>query len=143
MARKNRNIQQITQRWVQNGTASAQKYKDSVMSLVDDPLQKAADASASYLAGIQAAEASGKRAAGLRAFGFDNWKKVTANKGSIRLGQGMSESQERYQRQMTQLLPFIDNLVDTLPPRGDLNTNIARAEKFMRGMASYSNRGQG
>lgn len=142
MARKNRNVQQITQRWVQNGTASSQKYKDSIMSLVDDPLQKAADAGALYLQKIQEAEAMGKRAAGLRAFGFDNWKKVTASKGSVRLGQGMSESQDRYMRQMTQLLPFIDNLVDTLPPRGDLNANIARADKFMRGMAGYSQRGQ-
>ena len=142
MARKNRNVQQITQRWVQNGTASSQKYKDSIMSLVDDPLQKAADAGALYLQKIQEAEAMGKRAAGLRAFGFDNWKKVTASKGSVRLGQGMSESQDRYMRQMTQLLPFIDNLVDTLPPRGDLNANIARADKFMRGMAAYSQRGQ-
>lgn len=142
MARKNRNVQQITQRWVQNGTASSQKYKDSVMSLVDNPLEKAADASALYLQNIQAAEASGKRARGLRDFGFDNWKKVTANKGSVRLGQGMSESQDRYMKQMTQLLPFIDNLVDTLPPRGDLNANIARADKFMRGMAGYGQRNQ-
>lgn len=112
------------------------------MSLVDDPLQKAADAGALYLQKIQEAEAMGKRASGLRAFGFDNWKKVTASKGSVRLGQGMSESQDRYMRQMTQLLPFIDNLVDTLPPRGDLNANIARADKFMRGMAAYSQRGQ-
>jgi len=140
MARKNRNVQSIVSRWVQNGTASSGKYKDSVMSLVDNPLDKAADAGALYLQKIQESEALGKRARGLRAFGFDNWKKVTASKGSVRLGQGMSESQDRFSKAMTTLLPFIDNLVDTLPPRGDLNMNIARADKFMRGMASY---GQG
>lgn len=140
MARKQRNVQTIVQRWVQNGTASSQKYKDSITSLVDNPLDKAADAGALYLQKIQEAEAQGKRARGLRDYGFDRWKTVTANKGSIRLGQGMQESQDRMTKAMTTLLPFIDSLVETLPPRGDLNANIARADKFMRGMSQYSKR---
>lgn len=141
MARKNRNVQTIVQRWVQNGTASSQKYKDSITSLVDNPLEKAADAGALYLQKIQEAEAMGKRARGLRDFGFDRWKQVTSSKGSVRLGQGMAESQDRMTKAMNTLLPYIDTLTESLPPRGDLNANIARADKFMRGMAQYNKRG--
>lgn len=140
MARKNRNIASIVQRWQTNGAASATKYKDSIMSLIDNPLDKAADAGDRYIAGIQRAEAEGKRARGLRDYGFDNWKKVTANKGSIRLGQGMAESADRMAKAMSQLLPFIDNLTESLPPRGDLNANLARADKFARGMAAFAAR---
>lgn len=140
MARKNRNLQTIVQRWVQNGTASQSKYKDSINSLTDNPLDKAADASSSYLAGVARAEQMGTRAMGLRAYGFDNWKRKTSEVGSIRLGQGMQASQDRYSKSMATLLPFIDNLVESLPPRGDLNQNVARADRFMRGMADYKQR---
>ena len=140
MAAKNRNINQIVARWVQNGTAGATKYKDNINALVENPLQKAAASGAKYLANIQASEAAGKRAAGLEAYGFDNWKRVTTSKGALRLGQGMSESQDRYMAAMNRLLPFIDQTVANLPARGDLNMNIARAEQFMRKMATYSTR---
>jgi hypothetical protein len=143
MAAKNRDVNKITQRWVANGSSSSGKYIDSIQSLTENPLDKAADNSAGYMAGIQRSEAAGTRARGLRAYGFDNWKRKTVEVGSVRLGQGMAASQDRYKRAMTDLLPFIDNLVSTLPPRGDLNQNIARADKMMRGMAGYRTRGFG
>jgi len=137
---KNRDINKIADRYVANGTASQSKYSDSINSLTDNPLQKAADAGASYLAGVQRAEAAGTRAKNLVAYGFDAWKRKTADVGSIRLGQGMAAAKDRFKKAMNDLLPFIDNLVATLPPRGDLNQNIMRADKMMRGMAGYKNK---
>ena len=134
---KTRDLNKIADRYVSNGTASQQKYTDSIMSIQDSPLQKAAEAGAAYMSGIQRSEANGTRARNLVAYGFDAWKRKTANVGAIRLGQGMAEAKDRFKAAMSNLLPFIDNLVATLPPRGDLNQNIARADKMMRGMATY------
>lgn len=135
MAAKNRNIASIVQRWQSNGAASSQKYKDSIMSLTSNPLEAAAQASAAYLQNIQTAEAQGKRAAALRAYGFSNWQNKTANIGSVRLGQGMAASADRMTAAMTKLLPIVDNIVAQLPPRGTLDQNLARADKFARMMA--------
>jgi hypothetical protein len=129
------------QRWQQNGAASASKYKDSIMSLTSNPLEAAAQAGALYLQKIQESEAMGKRAKGLRDYGFSNWQNVTASKGSVRLGQGMAASADRMTAAMTKWLPIIDNLTSQLGPRGDLNQNLARADKFARGMAAAAMQG--
>lgn len=130
-------VQKIAARWANNTGASVQKYKDSINAIQDDPLAKAAAAGPAYLAGVQAAENAGKRAAGLQAYGFANWKAITADTGAMRLGQGATANQARYARAMAPVLAFINGVVSNLPARGGLEANIARATAFMRGMSQY------
>jgi hypothetical protein len=42
----------------------------------------------------------------------------------------------------TRLFPAIQSAVSALPPRGDIEANIARSAAFARAMNKYANQGQ-
>jgi hypothetical protein len=55
-----------------------------------------------------------------------------------RISTGAQAAQSKFATFMTKLLPYEAQLVASLPPRGDLNQNIARATAFMTGMSKFS-----
>lgn len=102
---------------------------------------KAADSGPAYLAGVQRSEAQGTRARKLREYSTPRWKQRTATIGSQNLGSGMANAKDKYKVAMATWLPITMAIRDTLPPRGDLNMNIARADQMMRKMAAAKSSG--
>ena len=128
-------LNKVTDRWAGNGAGAASKYADSVNACNIDVMGKCADSEQQYLAGIQRASASGIRARKLREYGTARWKQRTATIGSQNLGSGMANAKDKYKAAMGVWLPITMAIADSLPPRGDLNMNIARADMQMRKMA--------
>lgn len=135
MPRRLKNAEQTAKNWVGGMQTAGQAYKDGVDAVMENPLAKAADASDRYLAGVQAG--NDKRVAKLRAISLEQWKQSARDKGAARLGSGASASQSRYQRAMATLLPYQQQVLDSLPPRGTFDQNLARFDAYARGMKAF------
>ncbi len=121
--------------WVGGMQTASQAYKDGIQNVEGNPLEKAAAASDAYIRGCT--DGNAKRAAKLRDYGLENWKKAAMDKGAARLGSGATASQARYQQTMGRLLPHIQSVRDALPPRGTFDQNLARMDAFARGMRRF------
>lgn len=86
-----------------------------------------------YVAGVQASQQ--KWARNVQATSLGDWQDAMINKGVARVGTGAAAAQSKMQNVMTQLLPAIDQVKATLPPRGTTDQNIQRAVAFMQGMS--------
>lgn len=129
--------QQVADKWSANLAASGQAIKDGINGVTTAPTQLAAAAESRYISGIQAAVASGKWQAGLNRVTLQDWKDAMLQKGLARIGPGATAAKGKFATFMGQLLPFQQQLVSTLPPRGDINANIARMTAFAQGMHSF------
>lgn len=86
-----------------------------------------------YVAGVQANSA--KWARNVAATSLQDWQSAMLDKGVARVGTGATAAQAKMANVMAQLLPAIDQVKSTLPPRGTLEQNVARSAAFQMGMA--------
>lgn len=77
-------------RWLESmqSGATAQKYKDGINAVTENPMQKAADAEALWLERIAESARTGKRRASLAGKGMDLWRGPAISKGAARLADG-------------------------------------------------------
>jgi hypothetical protein len=127
------------QRWAQNFGASGQRWADGVNAVTVSPGALAARAADRWLANTQAALPKFK--ANSAAMTAESWKQVTVAKGQGRLSSGAQAAQPKVEQVFGRLFPFIASAVNSLPPRGDLEANIARSAAFARKMATFSKTG--
>lgn len=132
---------QVTDKWLASMSRASDNYKAGVQSVSESPTQKAAAAADRYVAGVARAVETGKFQNSLQRITLPQWQQAAIVKGAPRLGPGASASKEKMQSAMTKLLPYIAQGVSQLPPRGDLNQNIARATQMMMHMANYNSIG--
>lgn len=135
MARRVRNADTAAKNWASGMQAAGQAYRDGIDAVQENPLDKAADATEAYLAGVQAGNA--KRVMKLRAYGMEKWKQAAKDKGAPRLGTGATASQGRYQQVMVRVLQHQQQVLDTLPKRGTFEQNLQRMDAYARGMRSF------
>lgn len=129
--------QQVADKWANNLGAANQAITDGVNGVTTAPTQLAAAAQQRYIAGVQQAVTSGKYVNGLNRVTLQDWKDAMLRKGLARVGPGAAASKGKFANFMTQLLPFQQQLIGSLPPRGDLNANIARMTAFAQGMSQF------
>lgn len=122
-------------RWAQNLGASQTKYTAGVQAVTTSPGQLAAAAADRYIAGVQASLP--KFQANSAAVTLQAWQQAAVNKGAPRLATGAQQAQQKMGTVFTTLFPFIEQVRTSLPPRGDLEQNIARSAAFQRGMARF------
>lgn len=133
---------QIADRWAQNLGAAGTKITAGVNAVTESPTAKAARAVDRQVAGVQAAAASGKTAAALNAVTLPQWQQAFITKGVPRIATGATAAKPAFTNFMTQLLPAMSAAVAQLPPRGDLEQNIARQNQLTRAMAQFKYRKQ-
>jgi len=68
---------------------------------------------------------------------LSEWQDAAVTKGVGRIGQGATAAVPKMTAFLQAFLPFQENIVNSLPPRGDLNANIQRAVQVMTKTAGF------
>lgn len=138
MAKQLPNPADAAAKWAQNLGAAGQAYTAGVQAVQTAPGQQAAQAADRYLAGVQANLPKFK--ANVGAVSLADWQNAAVQKGAARLATGATAAQPKMANVLTQLFPFIDQARNSLPPRGDIEQNIARSAAFQRAMSRFVRR---
>lgn len=131
----------VAANWQRGMANSSEKLKQGIQAVTQSPTAKAAQRIDAMVAGVQRAAASGKTAAALNAVSTEDWKKAMLEKGVPRVAAGASAAQPKFQAFMSRFLPHLQSGLAQLEsmPRGDLETNINRANAMMRHNAQFRN----
>ena len=126
-------------KWATALPAAQQRYIDGVNSVNVSPGALAARAAPLWAANTAAAQS--KFAKNSAAVTLQEWQQATATKGAQRLSSGAQAAQSKVEATFAKLFPAIQNAVNSLPPRGDLEANINRSAAFARAMNKYKQQG--
>ena len=126
-------------KWATALPAAQQRYVDGVNSVTVAPGALAARAAPLWAANTAAAQS--KFAKNSAAVSLQEWQQQTAVKGAQRLSSGAQAAQSKVEQAFSKLFPAIQNAVNSLPQRGDLEANINRSAAFARAMHKYGQQG--
>lgn len=123
--------------WSTGMAGAGTKMTAGVNAVTEAPSTAAIAAIPRMVQGIQAAAASGKIEAGLRRVTLQQWQQAMIQKGVARVSAGATAAKPKMQNFFTQFLPYLQQGVQQLPPRGDINQNIQRAVSMMQHNAGF------
>lgn len=132
MSAKLSNPTAAAQNWASRLGAASQAYTDGVNAVTVAPGTLAAAAKQLWLTNTTAA--ANRFAANSAAVTKEAWANAAATKGAPRLGPGATAAQPKVEAVFAKLFPAIQSAVNALPPRGDINANIARSSAFALAM---------
>ena len=101
-------------------------WLSGIQNTQKDQAALAVAAGARYIQGVQDAYSSGRWAQGLQRRGTGYWKSQAEKKQSS-YGTGINAGAGNYANAAAKLLPAIQNIVQSLPARGDINQNLQRS----------------
>jgi hypothetical protein len=130
--------EQAAEAWAQRLGSSGERIRQGVQSVTTSPGQAAARQKAAYAANVAAAQ--DKWAARVASVSTSDWQQAVIEKGLPRIAAGAQAAQPKMAAFMAQVLPHIDSVKGSLPPRGNLDANINRMTQFTRGMAKFQRR---
>lgn len=121
--------QAVAQKWQRNTSAAAESLKAGVMAVTTAPTARAAQAVDRYLAGVNAAVASGRMQQALQAVSLQDWQQAMITKGQPRIASGVAAAIGKVQTFMDRWLPYEQALSDRVAamPKGTLADAQARA----------------
>lgn len=128
---------QIAAKWQRNSAAAGESIRAGVQAVQVSPMAQAAARQDAYLAGVQRAVSEGRWQAGLQRRSLQDWQQAVITKGIPRHAQGVSGATPKVTAFFSQFLPHIQQVVASLPPRGSLEENLARANQMARGLAQF------
>jgi hypothetical protein len=126
-------------KWATALPAAQQRYVDGINAVNVAPGQLAARAAPTWAANTAAAQ--GKFARNSAAVSLQSWQQAATTKGAQRLSSGAQAAQSKVEQVFSKLFPAINQAVASLPPRGDLEANIARSAAFARAMNKFKTQG--
>jgi len=118
--------------WATGMANSGAKMTAGVNAVTEAPSVAAIAAIPRMVQGIQNAAANGKIQAGLQRVTLQSWQQSMIQKGVGRVSAGATNAKPKMQAFFTQFIPFLQQGVAALPPRGDINQNIQRAVSMMQ-----------
>jgi hypothetical protein len=128
--------QQAATNWSGSSTRAATAYSDGVQQTTADWASLATAAVPRMVQGFNEAAASGRIQAGIQAVGTAGWKSATVAK-SNNFITGFQAGASNYSAAAAKFIPAIQAGVSSLPPRGDINANLQRANSlalYMHGL---------
>ncbi len=134
--------QQLAQKWSRNLAASTASIQAGVNAVTVSPTERAARQSEAYLMGVQNAVASGKFQSALRRVTLQEWQSSMLNKGIGRIASGANAAIGKVEGFLAEFLPHVEagqRMLETMP-RGDLQTNIARAVAMIEHNSKFKRR---
>lgn len=123
--------------WQSGMSQAGPKMTAGVNAVTQNPAEAAIAAIPRMVQGIQMAAQNGRIEAGLRRVTLSGWQRAMIDKGVGRVTTGATNAKPKMQAFFTQFLPYLKQGVDQLPPRGDINQNIARAVAMMQHNAGF------
>lgn len=129
---------QIAAQWASRLSASGERIKSGVQAVTVAPGQAAARQKSVWAQNVAASQ--DKWAARVGSVSLADWQTAMIEKGAARIGGGAQAAQPKFAQFMGQLLPHIASVKGALPPRGNLDQNIARMTAFVQGMAKFQRR---
>lgn len=129
--------QQAASKWLSGMQQSADAVKEGVQAVTVAPGAAAARQADVWASQTAAAKAKFARNVGRVSLG--DWQAAMIQKGAPRIAEGATTAQPKVEAFMSKFLPAVAAAVASLPPRGNLETNIARSAAFQRKMAQFQN----
>lgn len=130
---------EAAQKWATALPAAQQRYTDGINAVNVAPGALAARAAPTWAANTAAAQS--KFARNSAAVSLQAWQQAATTKGAQRLSSGAQAAQGKVEATFAKLFPAIQSAVSSLPPRGDLEANIARSAAFARAMNKFKTAG--
>lgn len=123
--------QDVATKWKSNFGAAGQAWANGISRVDRAPGLDAAAAVDRYVSGVQ--NNAQKFASRVGAVTLQQWQ-AAANAAQGRLAQGATKGEQKYLSGITKVLQAEQSILSTLPPRGDVEANIARSSQFQRAM---------
>ena len=130
--------EQAAEAWAQRLGGSGERIRQGVQSVTTSPGQAAARQKQVWAQNVAAAQ--DKWASRVASVSTGDWQQAVIEKGIPRIAAGAAAAQPKMASFMAQVLPHIDQVKGTLPPRGNLDANINRMTQFVRGMSKFQRR---
>jgi hypothetical protein len=124
---------QAASNWTNSAGRATADYTAGVQNTQKDQAALAVAAQARLLANFTSAVTSGLWAAGVQRGGTAYWKAQTQAK-SANYGVGFAAGTSNYAAAAQKIIAAEQNIVASLPARGDINQNLARANAFALGL---------
>lgn len=120
--------QQVAEKWKRNTGAAVDAYKQGIQSVQTAPGELAARAADRMLQRITDSVTSGRYQAAARATTLTDWQQASVNKGAPRLAQGAAAAQPKVVQFMTEFLPVMEQVKQTVRtmPKGTTEDALAR-----------------
>lgn len=128
MAKNMPSAADVAQRWQQGFSNAGPKWAAGVNAVDTAPGVLAAAAKDRYLAGVTGNV--DKFAANVSRVTLAEWKNAATTKGQPRLASGAQIGAPKYQSKIGPVLSAIGQIRDSLPPRGDIMSNLQRAQQM-------------
>lgn len=123
-----RSLQDTVSKWQQNASGAQERYASGVAATSVDVMARAIAAAPVAAANYSQALTSGRWARAITASGGTaNWKAMTQKKAG-NYGTGIAAGVDKFNAAMGKLLPAIEQIVGSLPPRqpGNVGANLQR-----------------
>jgi hypothetical protein len=102
---------EVAQKWAQRSQAAAPEYTAGVNRVTVAPGERAAAASATWLARLNDPQTKAKFERKVRAVTLEHWKSAASQYGASRYAQGVAAKEQKFAAAMVPLLAYIDNAV--------------------------------
>lgn len=128
MAKSMPSAADVAQRWQQGFSNAGAKWAAGINAVDTAPGVLAAAAADRYLAGVT--QNVDKYRANVSRVTLAEWKSQATSKGQARLASGAQAGAPKYQSKIGPVLQAIGQIRDSLPARGDIMTNLQRAQQM-------------
>ena len=120
---------QAAQNWVSAGGRATTAWQDGIQSTQKDQAALAVAQQNTLLTNFQAAVTSGRWAAGVTRRGTGYWRSQSLAK-STNYSTGYTAGASNQANAIAKIINAEAGIVNSLPPRGDINQNLQRANAF-------------
>lgn len=125
----------VAQKWANNLSAAGPSIQAGVQAVTTAPGVAAAQQKAVWIAQLTAN--ADKWARNVSAVSLQTWQQDMINKGLPRIATGAQAAIPKMTLFMQQWLPYVNQGVQSLPPRGTIQQNIQRAVAMMNYNAQF------
>ena len=122
--------QQAAQNWTNSAGRAQTEYQTGVENYNGDWAGATTRQQAAMTSNWNAAVSSGRWAAGVNSVGTNGWKSATVAR-IQNYGVGFQAGATKFTTAIGKIISAEQNIVNSLPPRGDYNANKNRATSFM------------
>lgn len=127
--------------WAQRFGAAAEKYKQGVARVQENPAQLAIQAESRMVANFNQAMADGKWSGAMAKVTLAQWKQACSEKGAAALSASARLAQDKVMRAEAEIGPIRESIKSSLPARGTIEENLERSRQMALRMHEARRRG--